>query len=420
MRRLIFWLVIVGVLGGLIWAAAGPLASYMKERNRVQYREAEVSRGRIVSVVNATGTVKPVRSVNVGSFVSGPILTIPDEVDHNAVVKKGSLLALIDPKIYQTNVDRDAATLATKEAEVLQVRANLKRAVNDEKRSQLLRAENKTFISDAEMDQFRYTREALAAQLIVAVAAVKQAKANLDFSQAQLDYTKIVAPEDGQIIDRKIDPGQTVAAQFQTPDLFVVAPDLRKEVRIFASVDEADIGLIQLAKRTNQPVHFTVDSHPDDLFPGEILQIRLSSTTTQNVVTYPVVVSAPNPDLKLLPGMTASISFQIREKKDVLRIPNAALRFFPQRDQVRSEDRHLLESRPQTPVDGEEQEPVRTAEERAELRRQRNRRHVWVQDGDGLRAVLVETGLSDNNNTELISGDLQPGQKLVTGIQPRN
>ena len=149
-------------------------------------------------------------------------------------------------------------------------------------------------------------------------------------SEANLDYTEIRSPVDGIVIDRKIDPGQTVAATFQTPELFIVAPDMRKEMHVFASVDEADIGLIRDAQESGQPVRFTVDAYPDDLFEGKIFQIRKSSTTTQNVVTYPVVVSAPNPDLKLLPGMTASISFQVaRDATNVLRIPNAALRFYP-------------------------------------------------------------------------------------------
>jgi HlyD family secretion protein len=192
-------------------------------------------------------------------------------------------------------------------------------------------------------------------------------------------------------------------------------------MRVFASVDEADIGLIREAQRTGQPVRFTVDAYPDDLFEGTIFQIRKNSTTTQNVVTYPVVVSAPNPDLKLLPGMTASISFQVGEAKDALRVPNAALRFYPQREQVRPEDRPLLESGAVTPGEDEERtDVVRSAEEKAEIRRKRNRRHVWVVDGDFLRAVPVETGLSDSTNTELVSGDLKPGDKLVTGIQPKN
>jgi HlyD family secretion protein len=186
-------------------------------------------------------------------------------------------------------------------------------------------------------------------------------------------------------------------------------------------VDEADIGLIRAAQQAGQPVHFTVDAYPDDLFEGKIFEIRKNSTTTQNVVTYPVVVSAPNPELKLLPGMTASISFQVGEVKNVLRIPNAALRFYPQREQVRKDDRKLLEGGPTTGTPEEDQENTsRSAEEKAETRRNRNRRHVWVKDGEFLRAVEVFTGLSDSKFTELVSGEIKLADQLVTGIQPKN
>src|SRR4029079_17956091 len=178
-------------------------------------------------------------------------------------------------------------------------------------------------------------------ELNLALTTVDQAQANLDTSEANLSYTDIVSPVDGVVIDSTVAPGQTVAASFQTPELFSVAPDMRQEMRVFASVDEADIGLIRQAQQTGQPVRFTVDAYPDDLFEGKIFQIRKNSTTTQNVVTYPVVVSAANPDLKLLPGMTANLSFEVAAKTDTLRIPNAALRYFPQRDLVRTEDRVL-------------------------------------------------------------------------------
>jgi HlyD family secretion protein len=376
-----------------------------------------------VAVVNSTGTVKPVRSVAVGSFVSGPIKEI--YVDFNDEVKKDQVLAEIDARIYEASAARDEAVLATRVAEVLRAEAECQRARNDEARSLALRAENKTFISDAELDQFKFNRQALEAMVTVAKANVRQAQANLENSQANLAYTKILAPADGVIIDRKVDPGQTVAASFQTPELFVVAPDMRKEMRVFASVDEADIGLIREAQRTGQPVRFTVDAYPDDLFSGTIFQIRRNSTTTQNVVTYPVVVSAANPDLKLLPGMTAAISFQVGEKKDVLRIPNAALRFYPNKEHVRPEDRLVLEGGGPAVAreeDADEQDRVeagRSAEEKAELKRKRNRRHVWVVEGELLRAVEVTTGLADGNHTEVLSGDLREGQKLVTGIQPK-
>jgi HlyD family secretion protein len=416
MKRLLKWLVILGVLGGAGYAASGPVGRYWKERQRVHWREAEVSRGRIVAVVKSTGTINPVRSVKIGSFVSGPIESI--FVDFNAEVKKGDLMAKIDPRIYEAAVARDRAALANQRAAVEQTRAQLQQAINDEKRSQSLRAENKDFISDAEMDQFRFKRAALEAALRVAETAVEQAAAMLSNSEANLEYTKIIAPVDGIVIDRKVDPGQTVAASFQTPELFTLGPDMRKEMRVFASVDEADIGMIRQAQMSGQPVHFTVSGYPDDLFEGRIFEIRMNSTTKQNVVTYPVVVSVPNPELKLLPGMTAEISFQVGEANDVLRIPNAALRFFPQRDHVRPEDQYLLDSGAGTPEE-ETTDAARSATEIAETRQRRHKRHVWVLDGEKLRAVPVVTGINDSKYTELVSGDLKEGTKLVTGVQPK-
>ncbi|HEY1380934.1 MAG TPA: efflux RND transporter periplasmic adaptor subunit [Gemmataceae bacterium] len=420
MKRLIRWVIILGGLGLVGWAVSRPAAAWLRERSRVQYREAEVTRGAVVAVVNSTGTVKPVQSVSVGTFVSGPIATI--RVDFNDEVKKGDVMATIDPRIYEAAVARDRAFLANQKAGVERAKAQLQQARNDEARAKALRAENRTFISDTEMDQFKFKRMTLEAELALAETAVAQAQASLDTSEANLGYTKIVSPVDGVIIDRKVDPGQTVAASFQTPELFVVAPDMRKEMRVFASVDEADIGQIREAQRTGQPARFTVDAYPDDLFSGTIFQIRQNSTTTQNVVTYPVVVSAPNPDLKLLPGMTASLSFQVGEMKNVLRVPNAALRFYPQREQVRPEDRKLLEVAAGTTTENDQDrsDTNLSAQDKADARRKRNRRHVWVVDGEWLRAVEVTVGLSDSKHTELVSGELHEGDKLVTGVQPKN
>jgi HlyD family secretion protein len=195
---------------------------------------------------------------------------------------------------------------------------------------------------------------------------------------------------------------------------------MREKIYVHAAVDEADIGLIHRAHTEKLPVRFTVDSWPDDLFQGNIFQIRLNSTTTQNVVTYPVVISTPNPDLKLKPDMTASISFQVGEKKNILRIPNAALRFYPQREQVRQEDRKLLESSNPTPTDDEKDDMMPSATEKALNRQRRNHRHVWIKDSQVLRAVEVVIGLNDSKYTEVVSGELQEGQKLVIGIQPKN
>jgi len=403
-------------MGGIVAAAIRPAQNYWKERNKPEFREAEVTRGAIVSVRNSTGTVKPVLSVSVGSFVSGPIIKL--NVDFNSEVKKDDVLAVVDPRLFEANVARDEAILATRKADVVRAEAQLQQAINDEQRALALRSDNEDFISDSELDQYHFSRKSLEAQVDVAKAVVQQAEASLKNSKANRDYTQITSPVDGIVIDRKIDPGQTLAAQFQTPELFIIAPDMRKEMHIFASVDEADIGEIRAAHRAGQPVNFTVDAYPDDLFDGTIFQIRMSSTTIQNVVTYPVVISAPNPDLKLMPGMTANVSFTIEEKKDVLKIPKAALRFYPKSEHVRKEDRKLLEGAVIEEETGAN-ESNQSAREKSETRKKRNRRHVWVKDGGLLKAIEVVTGISDSRYTELVEGDIEEGRKLVTGIKPK-
>jgi HlyD family secretion protein len=416
MRTLLVVLVILAAAGGGAALSYQPVVEWWQARNAPKWRTAEVAEGNILSVVNSTGTIKPVLQVSIGSFVSGPIEELYCEF--NQEVKKGDVLAKIDPRIYQANVNRDQATLLAQEADVKRVQAQLEQARRDEQRANSLRAEDAAYIAQAEIDRFTYSRMALEAQLELARAAVETARSQLELSQANLQYTEIRAPVDGIVIDRKIDPGQTLAAQFQTPELFIVAPDMRKKMHVHASVDEADIGLITAAKEKGLPVRFTVDAYPDDLFLGAIEEIRLSSTTTQNVVTYPVVVAAPNPDLKLLPGMTASLSFEVDRREKVVKVPNAALRFFPLPQHVREEDKPLLEGKSLGEQDAEQQSEVNlSAEERSELRRKRNRRHVWMQDGLKLRAVEVETGISDSQHTELIRGELKAGDVLVTGIQ---
>ena len=200
------------------------------------------------------------------------------------------------------------------------------------------------------MDTYICTTLQYEAQYRLGQAAIKQAEAQLANSQANLEYTKIVSPVDGFVIERKVDPGQTVAASFQTPELFTIAPDMEKHMYIYASVDEADIGQIRAAQESGKPVQFTVDAYPGELFKGTIHQVRNNSTTTQNVVTYPVVIEVPNPALKLMPGMTANITFPIETKEEVLRVPAAALRFPPLSAQVRPEDRHYVEVRRRPPL----------------------------------------------------------------------
>lgn len=416
MTTLAKWLVVVLAVAGAGVAAYRPAMTYWANRNKITWKTAAVEQGKMVAVVNSTGTVKPKQEVIIGSFVSGPVKELHGEF--NQEVKKGDLLARIDPRLFEAAVSRDRAMLANQEADVLRVQAQLQLAINDEKRANDLRARSESFITQADSDKFKFSRMSLEAQLQVAQTMVDQAKAGLDSSLANLNYTDIRAPVDGVIINRKIDAGQTVAAQFQTPELFTIAPDMREEIRVHASVDEADIGQIKHAQVKNYPVTFTVDAYPEKLFTGKIIEIRLNSTTTQNVVTYPVIVAAPNPDLELLPGMTANLSFQVDERDDVVKIPNAALRFFPTVKQVRPKDVPILEGR----VAYSEDESHQSVEslsvtELSRLRKARAKRHVWTLDGALLRAIEVTTGLSDGEFTELVQGELKTGEQLVTGAR---
>jgi HlyD family secretion protein len=414
--RVLVLVVIVVALGAMTYR---PAANYWAHRNRPIWRTAAVEQGNIVAVVNSTGTVKPKVEVTIGSFVSGPIQELYCEF--NQEIKKGDLLAKIDPRIYQASVAHDKATLAIEESDVYRVQSLLQQAIEDEKRSVALRSRGESYISQADFDKYKFSRMSYEAQLKVAQATVDQARASLDTSLANLHYTEIRSPVDGIVINRKIEPGQTLAAQFQTPELFIVAPDMRKEIHVHASVDEADIGLIKTAQQKKYPVSFTVDAYPDKVFKGSILEIRLSSTTTQNVVTYPVVVKTSNPNLELLPGMTASLSFQVDERANVVKVPNGALRFYPTATQVRPEDLPILEGREEVKSDADNEGgsvESMSITERARLRKERSRRHVWVTDGDLLRAVEVKTGLTDGQFTEVAAGAVKPGDVLVIGIQP--
>lgn len=420
MRRLIRWVLILAVLSGSAFAAYGPAVEYWKKRNQPQWRQAEVVTGEIVSVVNATGKVQPVRKITVGSFVSGPIDTSVEMAKFNDEVSKGQILCKIDPRIYDANLKRDQASLASRVADLARTQAQLHQAKRDLDRAYKLRQEDKSFIAQQEMDKFYFAVLSLEAQITLAEASVKVAESQLEFSRAQFEYCEIRAPESGIIIDRKIEPGQTLAAQFQTPELFVIAPNIRERVDLFASVDEADIGLIRGAQDKRFPVTFTVDAYSDELFEGHIEEVRMNATTTQNVVTYPVIVSAKNPEMKLLPGMTASISFEVDRRENVMKIPNSALRFFPNAKQVHPDDRALVEGTVEaTDEEGKvvQSERSLSAGERSDLRRKRNQRHVWVADAGLLRAIPVETGLSDSQFTEMTTGELKPGDKLVIGIQ---
>lgn len=381
-----------------------------------KYRTMIVRRGEITSVVNSTGTVQPVHSVQVGSFVSGPIRTV--FVDFNDKVTAGQVLAEVDPLIYRAQRDQANALLDRAVADLLQSEAKLEQAKREWSRADNLRSMKA--ISDTDCDLAKATHETAKANVAICKATIKQNKAALELAETNLSYTVIRSPVDGIITDRKVDSGQTLASQFQTPVLFVVAPDLEKKVNVLASVDEADIGMIRDAQSRGEPVTFRVDAYPNDVFNGNIAQVRLTPTTVQSVVTYTVVVESANEQLKLLPGMTANLSFQIEHHKGVQKIPNAALRFYPKAEQVRVCDRSILEG---TSPDGQTKQEVDSADtpemtDDSQLsERGPKSRYVWFVEGDLLAAAKVVTSLTDRNYAELVSGDLSDGQALVTGIR---
>lgn len=420
LAKLTLLVAVVAVAGA---AAYQPATEYWRNHNRVEWEMVKVVRGDITRTVNSTGTVEPVLTVTIGSFVSGPLVEL--NVDFNDEVKKGELLAKIDPRLYLASVKQSEATLATRDAELERIEAQLQLSLNNYGRGKRLRSTNEDFISDREMDRLEFEARQLLAQRRLAKAGIEQATAALETAQANLAYTNITSPVDGVVLDRKIDPGQTLAAQFQAPELFIIAPDLREKVRVFASVNEAYIGLIQKAQTEDRAVEFTVEAHPDELFHGKIEQIRVSSTTEQTVVTYPVLVSASNPDMKLLPGMTATITFEVESKADVIKIPNEALRFYPSdSSRVRPEDRKLLDSSRWQGESGifddldnqdEQSEQELTAKDKTEAYKQNSTRHVWIVEGEYLKATEIVTGLSNLTHHEMVSGDLKVGDRLVTG-----
>ncbi len=418
MKTLFRLLLVAGVLCGIGVAVYYPVQTYLDVRNRTLWRTQSVSKGDIAQTVNSTGKVEPIHRVSVGASVSGPISEL--FVDYNSKVVEGQLMARIDSRIYKSTVARDQALLQTRLAEVARAEALQQQAINDERRGGELKKGNQDFISEAELDQFRFVRMTRDAELQVSKTNVDQAKAQLDNSLANLAYTDILSPCEGVVIEKKIDIGQTLAAQFQTPEMFVVAPEMDKRMHIYASVDEADIGMIRKAQNDGQVVRFTVDAYPEELFDqGKIVQVRLSSTEQQNVITYPVIVETPNTDLKLLPGMTANLSFQIRKREGIVRVPNAALRFYPARDKVHPDDRKIIDG-----VDEQKQVVTDTAkqmsaDEKAAATRAQNLRHVWIAEGKFLRGKPVRTGISDNRYTELIDGELSEHDELVVGEKPK-
>src|SRR3954465_2318349 len=322
------------ILAIVVVAVAIFTAFKLKGGNDQQYFTTRVDKGDIRQVVDATGTINAVTTVQVGSQVSGTIAKL--NVDFNSHVKKGQVIAQIDPSLFQGAVQQASADLESARANLAAARANLEKskanaaqATADYNRTQALSKEG--VMSQQQLDVSLAAAQSATAQVSADQSAVAQAQgqvaqkaAALGVAQTNLSHTTIIAPIDGVVTARSVDVGQTVAASLQAPTLFTIAEDLTK-MQVYAKTDESDVGQI----RPGQRVSFKVDAFPNDTFYGQVLQVRMNPTTVQNVVTYDTIVNFDNPDLKLFPGMTAYVSIPVAQAKDVLRIPNGALRYKP-------------------------------------------------------------------------------------------
>jgi HlyD family secretion protein len=379
----------------LIVIAVALIYSLRKEKQQEKYETAGIVRGDIIEKITATGTINPVNSVKVGSQVSGRIIKIM--ADYNAQVKKGQIVAQLETDIYQSKVEQADANYKMSQAQVKEAKAALLDTESNLRRARKLRRDN--VLSERDLEIAETKCASARASYGAALAREEQSKALLNTAKLDLQHTTIYSPVDGIVISRNCDVGQTVVATFQTPDLFLIAEDLTK-MRVDAYVDEADIG----KARVGQEVEFTVDAYPDRIFQGAISQVRFAPKELQNVVSYATLIEVPNPDLMLRPGMTASISIITAQKKDVLRIANAALRFKPD-----PEDRELAKS---------EKTDVSDADDGDEVIKGLHR--VWVLETNGsVRTRKIKTGIFDTRYTEITEGDVREGQTVITGYQPQ-
>ncbi len=418
-HKLVLSLIMVAALGATVTA-------YFRLRGGPadpQITAVAITRGSILTTVQATGTLQAVSTVEVGSQVSGRISEL--HADFNSVVHKGQIIARLDPSLFQAQVDQARATLARIEAQQNGAVVQQKDAQNKLTRAKELAKANLIAAQDLEAAQTTY--DAAVAAVTSARADAVQARAQLSQAQLNLEHTIIQAPTDGVVISRSVEVGQTVAAAMQAPTLFTIAGDLSL-MQVNASIDEADIGSI----RPKQPVSFTVDAYPERTFRGQVSQVRLQPTVVQNVTTYITVIDVPNKDLLLKPGMTATVTVKVAEREDVLRVPNAALRFRPTPEVLaamgnpatatqsrrgptdRAAKSSSTEDDPEPASDWRHAAtidaafgPVPTPNSRARL---------WqIRDGR-LVPVSVRLGLTDGTTTELIEGPLEAGSSVVTNV----
>lgn len=371
---------------------------------------AAVTRGDVVESVQATGTLQAVTTVQVGTQVSGTIKTL--KADFNSEVKRGQVVAELDPSLFQTQVDQAQATVVRLQSEVERSKVDLADAQLKLKRAVELKG--RQLIPEVDYETAQATANSAQSAVKSAEAQVVQAVASLKQNQVNLAHTIITAPIDGIVISRSVDVGQTVAASMQAPTLFVIARDLT-QMQVSASIDESDIGRIA----TGQTVTFRVDAYPTETFTGRVSQIRLQPVVEQNVVSYATVIDVPNPDLKLKPGMTATVTVQVARSDNALRVPSAALSFRPTAETLAAFGGGPVDAPPQN---GDQ--PVRVQRTAgngngAPTSQARRGTRVWVLADGQLKPVRVTAGVSDGTTTAIVDGGLTEDAQVVTGLASR-
>jgi len=395
----------LGVILGIACAglAIGGYVLFTGERQEpVKYRTANVERGSVVSVVSATGTINPVVSVQVGTQVSGMIKSL--HADFNTRVKAGETVAVIDPEPFKARREQAASNLEMARSSLARAKAD--RAQRKRERDRVQSLAVKEYVSQNDVDVALTNYESSEAQVRVGEAQVKQAEAALNAADLELKYTVIRSPVDGVVVARNVEVGQTVASSFATPNLFLIALDLTK-MQVDTNVSESDIGGMAEGKEAT----FTVDAYPGVPFRGTIRQVRLAPINVQNVVTYNVVVGVENQDMRLKPGMTANVSIVVAQGEQVLKVPNAALRFTPS-----SYDRSDSSENEGHRVRSERQGSGGGSAEQGEFGGPT--RKVWRLGDDGTPMPLtVQAGISDGVWTEVAAGPVREGDRVIVGVE---
>lgn len=399
------WAVLFILLIGVVGAGAVAAAAWLKQEKTdgVKYETEAISRGDLIVTVSATGTLEPLTKVEVGIEVSGTIKTV--EVDYNDKVEVGQVLARLDTSKLEAQTLQSTAALEAARAKLLQAQATVQ-----ETEAQLARLNEVRRLSDGKMpSQYEFDAQKAAsaraqADAASAKASVAQAQATLDANKSDLSKAVIHSPINGVVLKRSIEPGQTVAAMFQSPVLFTLAEDLT-QMELMVDVDEADVGQV----RAGQEASFTVDAYPDQVFPALTTQVRYGSQTVDGVVTYKAVLRVDNPDLLLLPGMTATAQLIVDKREKALLVANAALRFTPPKTETKKDDSGkglLFRILPGPPM------PETTKREEPNLRKKEQQ--VWVLREGQLTAIPFTKGLTDGKKTEVVTGDLKEGMEIVT------